>query len=146
MHFDRVRAACDGAVDDEVGEVVELVDLRTLSEVLDVLDGQLVKVEGVGEQALGFVVHAVEIEPERSSGRDEVGDSVSRRRCPCSVYYEGALHETILLRYDLAAGDAYAPRPAGAGPEGVQCRERSGQLADVEPSQQRLAERVVTGR
>ena len=58
--------ARDGAVDDEVGEVIEFVDLRTLSEVLGVLDGQGMEVEGVGEQVLGLVVHAVEIEPERS--------------------------------------------------------------------------------
>ena len=68
-----------GTVDDEVGEVIELVDLRSLAEVLGILDRQGVQVPGVGEQ----VRDASSSTPSRSSQK-EVPDDTSPATLPTS--------------------------------------------------------------
>ena len=74
-----VEAVGHRAVDDEVGELVELVDLRSLPEVLRVLDGERVELEvdteELGDRAVRGGV--VQVEPEeirpRQCGEDILG-------------------------------------------------------------------------
>jgi hypothetical protein len=74
VHLDQPVIVLDGAVDDDEHEVVVLVELRTLVEVLRVLDGERMEAERVAEDVEVLRVRAVQVEPEEVAGGEELLD------------------------------------------------------------------------
>src|SRR5204863_9924740 len=72
VHFDEPVLVLDRAVDDDEHEIVVLVELRTLVEVLRVLDGERMEAERVAENVEVLPVRLVQVEPEEIPGREQL--------------------------------------------------------------------------
>src|SRR5207253_2540923 len=67
MHLDQPVAVVGRAVDDDEDEVVVALDLRPLVELLGVLDGKRMKLEGVAKDLEVVRIRLIEVEPEETT-------------------------------------------------------------------------------
>ena len=79
-------------VDDQVGEVVVVLDLRTLAEVLSIVHRQMVDVKRREKDVVGFTIDTVEIEPEELPRGEALVDELPGCCDRVAIAREGSLH------------------------------------------------------
>ena len=70
MHLDQTVLVVCGAVDDEEDIVAVLVQLRSLAEVLRILDRERMELEHITQHLEVVRLGLMEVEPEKAAGRE----------------------------------------------------------------------------
>ena len=109
MDLDDVALVALGPGHHQIVEVVVVLDLRPLAEVLGVLHGQRMEMEGVREQVATLGVEIDQVEPEVGARGDALFDAVTGGVAQSPVdAHEVAVHGLILVAARRCVGD---PRP-----------------------------------
>ena len=77
VHLDQPVLIGDGAVDDQEDEVVVVVELRTLAEVLRILQGERMELEDIAQYGEVLLPRPGQVYPEEAAAREQTLEIVA---------------------------------------------------------------------